>query len=214
MPEVGTSLQKSKWFTRGWTLQEVLAPLSVTFYSKKGEPLGDKQSLRDTIHETTGISVKALSVQLQRSSWARNRQTAREEDKAYFLRGIFGVHLPLIYSEGEENAFDRLRDAVATKENEGERRRTKENKGEQRRTKAAAKTKKKGLAKSTAGFRSLAHPPTTIKRTRVSLRSFKDLENFLPHCWADRQEENLSAGITHAQQYSRSAASVMYRNLG
>jgi hypothetical protein len=120
------AFRKSRWFTRGWTLQELLAPASVTFYSKEGELLGDKQSLKDTIHEITGIPVEALSGSRlsdfsvdDRFSWADNRQTTREEDRAYCLLGIFAVHLPLIYSEGEENAFSRLRDAVATKGNKG-----------------------------------------------------------------------------------------------
>ncbi|KAF2652559.1 HET-domain-containing protein, partial [Lophiostoma macrostomum CBS 122681] len=117
------AFRKSRWFTRGWTLQELLAPASVAFYSKEGELLGDKHSLKDTIHEITGIPVKALSGSRLSDfsvddcfSWAENRQTTREEDRAYCLLGIFGVHLPLIYSEGEENALDRLRDAIATKE--------------------------------------------------------------------------------------------------
>jgi Cdc6-like AAA superfamily ATPase len=109
------AFRKSKWFIRGWTLQELLAPASVAFYSKEGDLLGDKQSLRDTIHEITGIPIEALlgkevynfSV-AERFSWARNRQTTRPEDKAYCLLGIFGIHLPLIYSEGKENALKRL----------------------------------------------------------------------------------------------------------
>lgn len=120
------AFRKSRWFTRGWTLQELLAPASVAFFSKEGEPLGDKQFLRDTIHEITGIPVEALSGSRlsdfsvdDRFSWAEKRQTTREEDKAYCLLGIFGVHLPLIYSEGEDNASYRLRDAIATKENKG-----------------------------------------------------------------------------------------------
>ncbi|KAG9206091.1 hypothetical protein G6514_004812 [Epicoccum nigrum] len=120
------AFRKSRWFTRGWTLQELLAPGSVAFYSKEEEFLGDKQSLKDTIHEITGIPVEALSRSGlsdfsvdDRFSWAKKRQTTREEDKAYCLLGIFGVYLPLIYSEGEENAFSRLRDAVAMKENKG-----------------------------------------------------------------------------------------------
>ncbi|KAF2823360.1 hypothetical protein CC86DRAFT_396160 [Ophiobolus disseminans] len=109
------AFRKSKWFTRGWTLQELLAPALVAFYSKEGDLLGDKQSLKDTIHEITGIPVEALlgkevsnfSVS-ERFSWAHNRQTTRPEDGAYCLLGIFGIHLPLIYSEGRANALKRL----------------------------------------------------------------------------------------------------------
>jgi hypothetical protein len=116
------AFRKSRWFSRGWTLQELLAPRSVEFFSKEGELLGDKQSLKDTIYEITGIPSDALlgkqvsefSV-AERFSWAEDRQTTRDEDGAYCLFGIFGIHLPLIYGEGRENARDRLRSAVILK---------------------------------------------------------------------------------------------------
>ncbi|KAF2878542.1 vegetative incompatibility protein HET-E-1 [Massariosphaeria phaeospora] len=116
------AFRKSKWFNRGWTLQELLAPRSVEFFSKEGELLGDKQSLKDTIGEITGIPSDALlgkqvsefSV-AERFSWAEDRQTTRDEDGAYCLFGVFGIHLPLIYGEGRENARDRLRSAVILK---------------------------------------------------------------------------------------------------
>jgi hypothetical protein len=106
------AFRKSRWFTRGWTLQELLAPASVTFYSKEGELLGDKKSLKDTIHEITGIPSDALSGKqvsefsvAERFSWANHRRTTRPEDEAYCLLGIFDIHLPLIYSEGKEKAL-------------------------------------------------------------------------------------------------------------
>ncbi|KAH6875175.1 hypothetical protein BKA58DRAFT_418768 [Alternaria rosae] len=113
---------KSRWFNRGWTLQELLAPRSVEFFSKEGELLGDKQSLKDTVYKITGIPSDALlgkqvsefSV-AERFSWAEDRQTTRDEDGAYCLFGIFDIHLPLIYGEGKENALDRLRSAVILK---------------------------------------------------------------------------------------------------
>jgi hypothetical protein len=116
------AFRKSRWFDRGWTLQELLAPRSVEFFSKEGELLGDKQNLKDTISEITGIPSDALlgkqmsefSV-AERFSWAEDRQTTRDEDRAYCLFGIFDVHLPLIYGEGRENARDRLRSAVILK---------------------------------------------------------------------------------------------------
>jgi hypothetical protein len=114
--------RQSKWFNRGWTLQELLAPHSVEFFSRHGARLGDKESLKHTIHEVTGIPIEALSGSdlskfdvAERFSWAANRQTTEEEDRAYCLFGIFGVHLPLIYGEGKENALDRLRSAVVLK---------------------------------------------------------------------------------------------------
>jgi hypothetical protein len=111
--------RQSRWFKRGWTLQELLAPRSVEFFSKEGVRLGDKESLKQTIHEITGIPLKALLWSelsefdvAERFSWAADRQTTEEEDGAYCLFGIFGVHLPLIYGEGKENALERLRSAA------------------------------------------------------------------------------------------------------
>ena len=114
-----SSFRKSRWFTRGWTLQELVAPASVEFFSKEGEQLGNKRSLERHIHEVTGIPVKALqgsplsdfSVP-ERMSWAEKRETTRKEDKAYSLLGIFDVHMPLIYGEGREKAFKRLREEI------------------------------------------------------------------------------------------------------
>ncbi|KAF1828131.1 HET-domain-containing protein [Decorospora gaudefroyi] len=119
-----TAFKQSRWFKRGWTLQELLAPHSVEFFSKDRARLGDKESLKHTIHEVTGIPIEALLGSdlsvfdvAKRFSWAANRQTTEEEDGAYCLFGIFGVHLPLIYSEGKENALERLRSAAVLKHN-------------------------------------------------------------------------------------------------
>jgi Heterokaryon incompatibility protein (HET) len=114
-----SSFQESKWFTRGWTLQELVSPASVEFFSKEGEQLGSKRSLERHIHEATRIPIKALrgsplsdfSVP-ERMLWAENRDTTRKEDKAYSLLGIFDVHMPLIYGEGREKAFKRLREEI------------------------------------------------------------------------------------------------------
>jgi hypothetical protein len=115
------SFRKSKWFTRGWTLQELVAPAIVEFFSEEGEQLGNKKSLESErhIHEVTGIPVKALRGSLlsdfsvpERMLWAEKRETTRKEDKAYSLLGIFDVYMPLIYGEGGENAFKRLREEM------------------------------------------------------------------------------------------------------
>jgi hypothetical protein len=114
-----SSFRKSRWFTRGWTLQELVSPALVEFFSKEGEQLGNKRSLERHIHEVTGIPVKALrgsplsdfSVP-ERMSWAETRDTTRKEDKVYSLLGIFDVHMPLIYGEGREKAFKRLREEI------------------------------------------------------------------------------------------------------
>jgi hypothetical protein len=113
------TFRKSEWFSRGWTLQELIAPASVDFFSNEGELLGNKASLERNICEITGIPASALrgsplsafSVD-ERLSWAASRETFRQEDKAYSLLGIFDVNMSLIYSEGKENAFRRLKKKI------------------------------------------------------------------------------------------------------
>ncbi|PMD58704.1 HET-domain-containing protein [Hyaloscypha bicolor E] len=113
------AFRKSRWFTRGWTLQELIAPPSVEFFSREGKRIGDKKSLGQIIHEVTGLAVQALEGSTlfeysvtERLSWAKKRETKREEDKAYSLLGIFDIHMPLIYGEGMNNAFRRLREEI------------------------------------------------------------------------------------------------------
>jgi len=110
-----SAFRNSRWFTRGWTLQELLAPKIVEFYSRDQVRLGDKKSLERQIYEITGIAVEALqgrhlddfSVE-ERLRWGEKRQTTEEEDKAYCLLGIFGVFMYLIYGEGQASAMKRL----------------------------------------------------------------------------------------------------------
>jgi hypothetical protein len=114
-----STFRKSQWFNRGWTLQELIAPTSVEFFSREGERLGNKVSLEQDICEITGIPIKALrggplsdfSI-AERMSWAASRETYRQEDKAYALLGIFDIKMPLIYSEGKERAMRRLREEI------------------------------------------------------------------------------------------------------
>ncbi|KAF2185911.1 HET-domain-containing protein [Zopfia rhizophila CBS 207.26] len=114
-----SNFRKSRWFTRGWTLQELLAPSSVEFFSQEWERLGDKESLRQQIHKITGIPDLALqgaplsqfSVN-ERLSWKEHRQTKLDEDRAYSLLGIFDVYIPPIYGEGMGGAFRRLMDEI------------------------------------------------------------------------------------------------------
>ncbi|RTE68478.1 Vegetative incompatibility protein HET-E-1 [Fusarium euwallaceae] len=113
------AFRNSRWFTRGWTLQELIAPASVEFFSKEGTKLGNKNSLEEPIRETTAIPPDALrgsplpnfSVS-QRMSWIKRRNTTRDEDKAYSLFGIFDVQMPLLYGEGREKAFKRLQEEI------------------------------------------------------------------------------------------------------
>lgn len=109
----------SRWFTRGWTLQELLAPSSVEFFSWERRRLGDKNSLRRQIHEITVIPELALegaplsqfSVN-ERLLWIKHRQPKLEEDRAYSLLGIFRVYVAPIYGEGIASAFKRLREEI------------------------------------------------------------------------------------------------------
>ena len=117
------AFQESRWFTRGWTLQELLAPTSVVFFSEEGSCLGDKLSLKQQLHEITRIPVSALlgsplsqfSID-ERFKWAQNRDTTRKEDWAYSLLGIFDISMSVIYGEGRERAVLRLRKEIKEKE--------------------------------------------------------------------------------------------------
>jgi len=118
-----SDFQRSKWFTRGWTLQELLAPHSVEFFSCEGRRLGDKRSLMQQIHRTTGIPQAALQGAPlsqfnvdERMSWIEQRNTTLEEDKAYSLLGIVDVYVPPIYGEGTASAFKRLMDEISKRE--------------------------------------------------------------------------------------------------
>ncbi|KAK4152693.1 vegetative incompatibility protein HET-E-1 [Chaetomidium leptoderma] len=109
----------SRWFTRGWTLQELLAPRKLVFYAKGWRLLGTKSALVKHVAKITSIDeltllepnlVRNASV-AQRMSWAANRTTTKPEDLAYSLLGIFGVNMSIIYGEGE-NAFLRLQEEI------------------------------------------------------------------------------------------------------
>ncbi|RYP92644.1 hypothetical protein DL770_001286 [Monosporascus sp. CRB-9-2] len=118
--EEGSKFRTSRWFRRGWTLQELLAPRRVVFYNSEWHRLGAKAQLRTVIEEITGIpqrfltggsNVESASV-AQRMSWAAPRQTTRKEDLAYCLLGLFGIAMPMIYGEGGDRAFFRLQEQI------------------------------------------------------------------------------------------------------
>ena len=106
--------RQSRWFTRGWTLQELLAPLYVVFFGSDWTEIGTKSSLQEVISDITGVDSQVLLTNYsgeisvaQRMAWASKRETARVEDEAYCLMGLFGVNMPMLYGEGN-NAFIRL----------------------------------------------------------------------------------------------------------
>ncbi|PHH79370.1 hypothetical protein CDD82_2429 [Ophiocordyceps australis] len=108
-----------KWFTRGWTLQELLAPANLVFYSEDWVMVGEKTALSSPLSIITGIDegiltgAKALESAsiAKRMSWAAYRRTTRPEDVAYCLMGLFGVNMPMLYGEGDR-AFLRLQEEI------------------------------------------------------------------------------------------------------
>jgi hypothetical protein len=114
-----TSFRQSRWFTRGWTLQELLAPLTVQFFSSNWSYIGSKKQLAPLIGEITGIPENILDdyrspleqTVYARMHWASRRETTREEDMAYCLLGLFDVNIPLLYGEGTK-AFHRLQGEI------------------------------------------------------------------------------------------------------
>ena len=111
--------RQSVWFTRGWTLQELIAPFEVIILSQDWNVIGSKRDLVDLIEEITGISADALLHKIsldrfsvaQRLSWASKRVTTRVEDEAYSLLGIFDINMSTLYGEGAR-AFRRLQEEI------------------------------------------------------------------------------------------------------
>ncbi|KAF3070104.1 hypothetical protein CFAM422_006807 [Trichoderma lentiforme] len=109
----------SRWFTRGWTLQELIAPQRLEFYNRSWEKIAEKTPIAKELAVITGIDAFVLDgsgpwqqVSVgRRLGWAANRETTREEDLAYCLFGLFDVNMPLIYGEGGK-AFLRLQEHI------------------------------------------------------------------------------------------------------
>lgn len=111
-------LFESRWFTRGWTLQEMLAPDKLILCDSEWNDIGTKEGLSKTLSEISGIDKAyllgedlSLASIAQRMSWAASRETTRTEDIAYCLMGIFDVNMPLLYGEGPK-AFIRLQEEI------------------------------------------------------------------------------------------------------
>ncbi|EGX87908.1 ankyrin repeat-containing protein, putative [Cordyceps militaris CM01] len=121
--------QHSRWFSRGWTLQELIAPRCAEFYDCDWQPMGTRAALSDAIRAVTGIPTDVLSFEptagtasvsrllehtsvAERMSWAAQRRTTREEDTAYSLLGLFDINMPLLYGEGRAKAFRRLQEEI------------------------------------------------------------------------------------------------------
>ncbi|KAK7437912.1 hypothetical protein VKT23_018347 [Stygiomarasmius scandens] len=112
--------KQSGWFKRGWTLQELVAPREVVFFDSYWIRIGDKESLKDEIHDLTGIPSSVLEgskplVEIdirERMSWCAGRRTTKPADVAYSLLGILGVQLEPDYNEDVASAFRRLQTAL------------------------------------------------------------------------------------------------------
>jgi hypothetical protein len=117
--ELEDALSRCRWFTRGWTLQELIAPKTVHFHDQSWDMRGTKANLITELAAITGILDTVLDGGLPlhqvciavRMSWASNRETTRPEDAAYCLLGIFDVNMPMIYGEGKK-AFRRLQEEI------------------------------------------------------------------------------------------------------
>ncbi|EME50300.1 hypothetical protein DOTSEDRAFT_145060, partial [Dothistroma septosporum NZE10] len=112
-------LRASRWFARGWTLQELIAPSHVIFFDRLWTRFGTKDSMLHMLSALTGIEYQVLehggnlrhTSAYQRMCWASNRYTTREEDQAYSMLGIFDVNMPLLYGEGSK-ASARLQEEI------------------------------------------------------------------------------------------------------
>jgi hypothetical protein len=115
-------ITSSRWFERGWTLQELLAPTELTFYDRQWHRLGAKLEYADAIAPITGIKPYILESQIslpsvlrqsvaERMSWMARRRTTRIEDMAYCMLGIFDINMPLLYGE-RGKAFRRLQHEI------------------------------------------------------------------------------------------------------
>jgi hypothetical protein len=116
--DIELQLRESRWFKRGWTLQELIAPPIVEFYAADWTEIGTKMSRQELLSEITSINVRILrggdlsSCNIaERMSWASERVTTRSEDLAYCLMGLFDVHMPMLYGEGKR-AFFRLQEEI------------------------------------------------------------------------------------------------------
>ncbi|RYP62438.1 hypothetical protein DL771_009728 [Monosporascus sp. 5C6A] len=122
---VETDLQTCRWFTRGWCLQELIAPGVLRFYDSNWKFVGDKSSLTAVITGITNIDQTVLTDSsilysipvARRMSWASRRTTTRVEDIAYCLLGIFDVNMPMLYGEGDK-AFLRLQEEIIKRSND------------------------------------------------------------------------------------------------
>ena len=126
--DIQSHIKHSRWFTRGWTLQELIAPKNLHFFDRGWRFIASRSRIVHELESITGIHSAVLSRQTlyftrddefwlskysiaQRMHWASKRKTTRKEDEAYSLLGIFGINMPLLYGEGVR-AFQRLQEEI------------------------------------------------------------------------------------------------------
>ena len=116
---MATQLRDSRWFTRGWTLQELIAPREMLFFASDWSYIAAKQEVLPLLSRITNIDIDVLKTGdlseasvAKKMSWAATRKTSRGEDMAYCLLGMFNVNMPLLYGEGPVKAFRRLQEAI------------------------------------------------------------------------------------------------------
>ncbi|KAI0451251.1 HET-domain-containing protein [Xylaria acuta] len=115
-----SALESSRWFTRGWTLQELIASSERAFYAQDWSPIPVDDELMTLVARITGVELNLLRNRetlsryctATRMSWASRRTTTRPEDLAYCLMGIFNVSMPILYGEGPRKAFQRLQTEI------------------------------------------------------------------------------------------------------
>jgi hypothetical protein len=119
-PATNAAFYDSRWFLRGWTLQELIAPRRLEFFDNSWAPLGERDNeLLQFVIERTDLSPEIFGNRralreipiARRMSWMANRLTTRKEDEAYCLLGIFEVNMPLLYGEADM-AFVRLQEEL------------------------------------------------------------------------------------------------------
>ncbi|KAF8865534.1 HET-domain-containing protein [Acephala macrosclerotiorum] len=123
--EEGTALAACRWFTRGWCLQELIAPKNVEFFNSQWNFLGTRAQMAPLLSKITLIDLEVLVDNkvmeffpvAHKMSWAARRETTREEDMAYCLLGIFDVNMPMLYGEGMK-AFERLQEEIIKSSND------------------------------------------------------------------------------------------------
>jgi hypothetical protein len=127
----GSQFGQCRWFSRGWTLQELIAPPELLFYSQEWKLIGTRTSLRNAITKVSLIPDVMLTAHAngqrqslddfsvaEKMSWAASRQTTRPEDMAYCLFGLFDINMPLLYGEGHVKAFKRLQEEIIKSTND------------------------------------------------------------------------------------------------